>query len=197
MQSNNKLTYIKINPQDLKYKWNNIKNKQQVVKFYSHKNGKYICFSNFYKHEPFEFIIPEWCGKFANTKVSVEFSEKAIMLCKASLFSDSDIFNKIIQTNIPIETKKLGRKSKFDQKIWDENICNIAKTVIYQKFFSIPEFKEILIGTKDLLIAETAPRDKIWGIGMGKNNENSDYPEKWKGYNILGWSLMEARSILK
>ena len=46
-------------------------------------------------------------------------------------------------------------------------------------------------------IVEAAPNDKIWGVGMDKTNENISIPALWKGTNILGWALMEARDKLK
>ena len=46
-------------------------------------------------------------------------------------------------------------------------------------------------------IVEAAPRDKIWGVGMGKTNEDIKIPANWKGTNILGWALMEARKELQ
>ena len=46
-------------------------------------------------------------------------------------------------------------------------------------------------------IVEAAPNDKIWGVGMDKTNENISIPALWKGTNILGWALMEARDKFK
>ena len=40
------------------------------------------------------------------------------------------------------------------------------------------------------------PRDKIWGIGIGSKNPNTQNKNEWKGTNILGWALMEARESL-
>ena len=46
---------------------------------------------------------------------------------------------------------------------------------------------------RNTLIVESAPNDSIWGIGLHiKNNDIYD-PMKWKGSNVLGWALMEAR----
>ena len=78
----------------LKKHWKTLDSKQDVITFYSsvqlmNKSPPYNFFSNFWIHtDPYEFIIPEWCGKFKNTKTSIHFSEKAIMLCKASLMND-------------------------------------------------------------------------------------------------------------
>lgn len=46
-------------------------------------------------------------------------------------------------------------------------------------------------------IVEAALNDKIWGVGMDKTNENISIPALWKGTNILGWALMEARDKFK
>ena len=46
-------------------------------------------------------------------------------------------------------------------------------------------------------IVEAAPNDKIWGVGMDKTDANISIPALWKGTNILGWALMEARDKFK
>ena len=51
--------------------------------------------------------------------------------------------------------------------------------------------------SEENFIVEAAPRDKIWGVGMGKTNEDIKIPANWKGTNILGWALMEARKELQ
>ena len=51
-----------------------------------------------------------------------------------------------------------------------------------------------------LLAAEAAgersPRDRIWGIGMGRNNPSVERPSEWRGRNLLGFALMQARAVL-
>ena len=184
-------------PDDLLVKWKSFDKEKKVIAFYSDKSDYYPCFSNFFRHKPFNFIIPKWCGKFAGTSVPVEFSEKAIMLCKASLFSDEIKFHEIRLANTPMKAKQLGRKCKFNPNIWNKFVCKIAEEVVYQKFLLVDGLKQILVNTGDVLIAEAAPRDKIWGIGMSRTNPLVNIPSKWKGINILGWALMLTRSKLK
>lgn len=38
--------------------------------------------------------------------------------------------------------------------------------------------------------------DRIWGIGMGKDNPNVENPLKWRGKNLLGFALTEVRDKL-
>lgn len=173
--------------------WKSFNGKHNIILFNSSSSGKYKCFSNYWKHKPFYFTIPSWCGKYANTIISITFSEKAIMLCKASLFNDDKYFNLIYKAKTPTIVKQLGRQCKFDQNIWNKYICDIALEVIYQKFTKVNKLKDILINTDEHIIAETSSRNKIWGIGMSINNNENIYPSKWKGTNILGWALMSVR----
>jgi len=43
---------------------------------------------------------------------------------------------------------------------------------------------------------EASPRDRIWGIGMGRDNPSVERPSQWRGHNLLGFALMQARAIL-
>lgn len=56
--------------------------------------------------------------------------------------------------------------------------------------------KNILISTKDSILVEASPYDKIWGIGMSANNENIENSLLWRGLNLLGFALMEVRDEL-
>lgn len=179
--------------------WKSLPNIQfQVLGFYmQHGSEQYPwsgVFSNFYPCS-FEFVLPEFLGVPSGVKIHCTTSEKAIMLCKAALFKNSTIFEKIKSSENPKEIKSLGRLVKpFNQKIWDSYICKIAFEVIFQKFSKGPqEFRDALLLTQYALIAETAIKDKIWGIGMHNNNPNLSIPNKWNGCNILGWALMRTR----
>ena len=119
------------------------------------------------------------------------------MLCKASLFNDKKTFDLIKKTKNPLNAKWLGRKSKFNQAVWDNYVCKIAKYVIYNKFSSIPTLQQLILNTHNKFIEEASKYDKIWGIGMCSINKKCNYPSKWNGCNILGWALMETRMDLR
>jgi len=53
-----------------------------------------------------------------------------------------------------------------------------------------------LLSTGNKILVEASPYDKIWGIGMDKENPNALNPEKWNGENLLGFALMEVRDEL-
>ena len=38
--------------------------------------------------------------------------------------------------------------------------------------------------------------DRIWGIGIGEQNPGARDPMKWRGQNLLGFALTQARDML-
>ena len=48
----------------------------------------------------------------------------------------------------------------------------------------------------DTLLAEATRNDKIWGVGVDLGDPALADPRRWRGTNVLGWCLMEARSSL-
>jgi len=101
---------------DLANLWKSVPESQSVPvnKFYATKH----IYTNLNRHDGFEFVFPEfvkqsWTPEFAS---NIEFSEKAIMLCKASLMDSATNFFTILTSKKPADAKKLGRSNKY----WDE-----------------------------------------------------------------------------
>lgn len=41
-----------------------------------------------------------------------------------------------------------------------------------------------------------SPVDSIWGIGLAADDPRCENPEQWRGLNLLGFALGEARARL-
>ena len=124
-------------------------------------------------------------------------AEHYMMAEKARLFEDKKILAEILQAKHPGEAKKLGRLVKgFQQEIWLEHRFEIVVRGNLGKFGQNEALKEFLLNTGDRVIVEASPRDRIWGIGLGQNNPQAEDPYQWRGLNLLGFALMEARSLL-
>jgi len=193
------INYENINKlwRDWNLEW--IKN-NKVIGFYQDKRTisnvvDKECCSNFYKHHKIYYIIPKWGGMYAGHKVTCEFTEKLIMLIKASLNNNSEMWEKIKDAKTPFECKMLGRQiTPFDEKLWHKYVVDIAVDVVWCKFSQVDSLVVYLLNSKDVLFAEATKRDKIWGIGLNKDENDVCYPERWKGKNILGFALMYARA---
>lgn len=143
-----------------------------------------------------------WHGKLSNWSNS-PFSEKGnqfvsneqyIMYHKAILFKDYPSAKMILKSTNPKEAKALGRKVKnFNSKIWDENKMQIMINGLMLKF-QIPEFKNILMQTKNKILIEASPYDTIWGIGI--NEQDFFNNKEINGENLLGIALMKVREQL-
>ncbi|WP_082166721.1 NADAR family protein [Nocardiopsis sp. RV163] len=59
-----------------------------------------------------------------------------------------------------------------------------------------PELREFLLGTGRRVLVEASPRDRVWGVGLGAENDDARVPERWRGLNLLGFALMETRARL-
>ncbi|MEO0340141.1 MAG: NADAR family protein, partial [Bacteroidota bacterium] len=84
----------------------------------------------------------------------------------------------------------------FKPEVWDENKVEIVVEGNFHKFSQAPELKEFLLNTKDRILVEASPYDKIWGIGLNAQAEGIENPDTWKGQNLLGFALMEVRDQL-
>ena len=153
------------------------------IYFYGHSANKpYREFSNFYP------------SKFTHCDIPFKTGEHALHWRKAMLFEDYKTAKAILQSKTPNEAKKLGRKvKKFKEDVWASKRFDYMVEILQAKF-STPEFKAVLLGTGQADIYEAAPKDRVWGIGIGVADGEAGKPHR--GTNLLGKALMEVRARL-
>jgi hypothetical protein len=167
------------------------KDKMKFLFFWGHQPSKdgsstKSCFSQW------------WPASFVIDNITYKTAEHYMMAEKARLFEDDERLAEILKVHHPMEAKQVGRQVLgFQPEIWDEHKYEIVKKANYHKFSQHKELKAFLLNTKERIIVEASPRDRIWGIGMSKNNEKSNNPTLWRGHNLLGFALMEVRDELK
>ena len=139
-----------------------------------------------------------WPSRFVVDGVEYATAEHYMMWSKARLFGDEVQGAAVLLASTPAEAKAIGRKVKnFDQDLWVKNRFRIVVEVSVAKFNSDPALKAYLLSTEDSVLVEASPRDRIWGIGMGASNDQAENPAQWRGLNLLGFALMEARELLQ
>ncbi len=47
------------------------------------------------------------------------------------------------------------------------------------------------------MLVEASPVDRVWGIGLAADDERASDPARWRGLNLLGFALMDAREQLR
>ena len=61
------------------------------------------------------------------------------------------------------------------------------------QFSQVAELKEALLATESTTMVEAAPRDTIWGIGLGAKNPKAMNRQQWRRKNWLGEILTQVR----
>ncbi|MBL3655858.1 NADAR family protein [Fulvivirga sediminis] len=164
------------------------------------ENVKYLFFWGHTKKkgEVNQSCFSQWYeSSFEVSGITYKTAEHWMMYHKALIFKNDDIANKIIQCATPAEAKKLGRKVKgFDDKVWNDERYDLVRRGNIHKFNQNQSLGEYLLNTNNRVLVEASPVDAIWGIGLAKDNEKAQNVKDWKGLNLLGFALMEARDFL-
>lgn len=125
-------------------------------------------------------------------------NEQYYMWEKATFFFDLKTAEKIKEAKDPRVQKQLGREvAGFNSEKWDLWKQLKMKDGLFYKFSQNEDLKEFLLSTEDLIIAEAADWDLVWGTGYTHLQDECFDQSKWKGKNLLGFGLMEIREALK
>lgn len=124
-------------------------------------------------------------------------AEHYMMARKAELFGQPELARQILASKDPRNAKALGRKVKhFDEQTWIAHRWDIVVSASKYKFAQHPHLQHYLLGTGSRVLVEASPMDAIWGIGLDAKSPDAARPGAWKGLNLLGFALMEARAAL-
>ncbi len=124
-------------------------------------------------------------------------TEQFMMMGKAALFNDDDIFNKMSQNKSPRYHKVYGRNVRgFDDETWDKYSKDIVILGNYLKFTQNQVLLDKLRGTIGFILIEGSPMDRIWGVGIKYDDPSIIDKSKWQGKNYLGQCLEFVRDCL-
>jgi len=142
--------------------------------------------------------LSQWfASPFTVDDVSYPTAEHFMMSEKARLFDDVGSLERILAASTPAEAKSLGREvTPFEPARWAAARFDAVVRGNVAKFSAHDELKRFLLSTGSQVLVEAAPRDVVWGIGLGASNVDATNPSKWRGLNLLGFALMEARARL-
>ena len=154
-----------------------------------------ICFHN--SDEENGYLSNWYLSPFTIDGKHFSSAEQFMMYSKAICFSDEAVAAQILATDNVAEIKALGRQvSNYDEHIWN----GIRHIVVYEglmaKFSQNKDLKDKLKATGQAILAECAVRDLIWGVGLSMKDPRRFDKSKWRGKNLLGYTLMMVRERL-
>jgi ribA/ribD-fused uncharacterized protein len=139
-----------------------------------------------------------WPSPFVVDGVTYATAEHWMMAGKARLFEDAEAERRALAARSPAQAKKEGRLVRgFDEAVWERERFRIVVEGSVHKFASDAGLRAFLLNTGRRVLVEASPVDRVWGIGLAADDEAVMDPERWRGPNLLGFALMEARERLR
>ena len=139
-----------------------------------------------------------WPAPFTVDGVTFPTAEHYMMWSKARLFGDEATAARVLAVSHPNEAKTLGRQIRaFDETVWARERFAIVTAAGLAKFDQSDALRSFLVGTGERVLVEASPLDRVWGIGLSATEPAADDPSRWRGLNLLGFALMQARHVLQ
>ncbi len=157
--------------------------------------------------DKYAFFYTEWPSNFAKTHFrwsafgeEHEFfcTEQAFMWAKAKFFNDEETAKKILAEEAePMVCKNLGRQVKnYDDAKWDAVRYDYMLKVNIEKYLQDELLQKKILDPKfdGKTFVEASPTDLIWGVGLRQSDPSIEDNKNWRGRNLLGKAVTEARN---
>ncbi|GAA4606681.1 ribA/ribD-fused uncharacterized protein [Actinoplanes octamycinicus] len=167
--------------------------------------GHRVKYVHFWGHTPSRdgsvsaSCLSQWSPEgFTVDGIRFATAEHYMMWRKATLFGDTASADRILAAGHPRQAKTLGgRVTPFDQETWNDHRFPIVVAGNLAKFEQNPDLRTFLLGTGTRVLVEASPMDRVWGIGLTRDDPRAEDPSRWRGLNLLGFALMEVRAQLR
>ena len=154
-----------------------------------------------YFHKPDEpdgYLSNWYPSPFTLDGVQFSSAEQCIMYQKCMIFGDHQCAEKILATDDTKLQQALGREAKgYISDVWVGIRQIILRRALLAKFTQNEDLKKKLLDTGDCWLVECARTDKIWACGIRLDDDRRFDAANWRGQNILGFTLMDVREMLR
>lgn len=147
--------------------------------------------------EPYGFLSNWYPSAFTVEGEKFSSMEQYIMYRKCTLFGDSQAARQVMATDDPAVQQDVAKHAQgYSEVVWNGMRQVIAMRGLLAKFSQDENLKAALLDTGDAYLVECARTDSIWACGLSLYDDARKDLSNWRGTNILGFTLMEARSML-
>lgn len=138
-----------------------------------------------------------WPSPFEVDGRTFASAEHWMMWRKAVLFDDTERAEQVLAARSPAHAKALGREVRgFDEAVWAAHRWDVVVAGSVATFDADDALRAYLLATGSRVLVEASPVDRVWGVGLAADHPDADVPARWPGLNLLGFALMEARTVL-
>ncbi|XP_048255702.1 uncharacterized protein LOC124138828 isoform X2 [Haliotis rufescens] len=169
--------------------------------------SKSVSFKHVYGKENFEFFVgikspfsQNYPASFTIDGQTFTSAEHFTLYQMAVIFEDQECQEKIMSTSDPKKQERYSRKIRnFRWDVWKQKRVQVERAII-EKFSQNSDLKEQLFATSPKLLAECNYKDVFWstgyGLGFAKRESEAWDTNKWRGWNVLGYTLTAVRDRL-
>lgn len=154
-----------------------------------------------YFHDPDEeygFLSNWYKSDFTVDGVKFSSAEQYIMYKKCLILGESVLASQILDIDDPAEQKRIARNTtNYSETLWGGRRQAVVMRGLYAKFSQNDELRQKLLDTGDAFLVECSWADRTWACGQDLSSREKAYMPRWRGKNILGFTLMEVRDMLK
>ena len=154
-----------------------------------------------YFHKPEEpggFLSNWFLSDYDLDGMTFSSAEQYIMYRKCLLFGDKDSAFAVMAAADPAEQQQIARNIKnYSEPVWNGFRQVVAMRALLAKFQQNNTLRESLLQTDDAWLVECAKSDTIWACGCPLYDPGRKDISLWKGENLLGFTLMEVREIIR
>ncbi|MFB7917835.1 NADAR family protein [Streptomyces sp. NPDC056061] len=169
------------------------------------RRGERVKYLHFWGHRPrpdgrvgASCLSQWWPSPFEVDGVRYATAEHWMMAAKARLFGDAEAEAQALAAKSPAQAKKAGRLVRgFDEEVWRRERFALVVAGSVHKFAHHADLRDFLLNTGERVLVEASPMDRIWGIGLAADDPRAENPATWRGLNLLGFALMDARTALR
>ncbi|MBM7085324.1 NADAR family protein [Micromonospora humidisoli] len=170
-----------------------------------HRAGQRVRYLCFWGHRPQRdgsvgrsCLSQWWPASFTVDGRRFATAEHWMMWRKVLLFDDAEAGERVLAAGHPQQAKAVGRQVRgFDQAVWEAERYAVVLAGSLAKFGQHADLRAYLLGTGDRVLVEASPVDRVWGVGLAPDDPRAEDPARWRGLNLLGFALMEAREMLR
>jgi len=158
----------------------------------------YLSFPDWGGAPPVGWLAPWTPTPFETCAGRFGSGEHHFMHGKALLFGDRTIATRILRATSAAQARELGRRvSGFREDLWAAERARVMVEANRAKFSALPELGAYLVSTWPAVLVQASILDRVWSAGLDLGDSSLARPERWPGQNLVGFSLMKVREVLR